>query len=446
MERLQKVLAQAGIASRRAAEQIILAGRVRVDGRIVRELGTQVDPRKSRVEVDGTKIVAEKLVYIVLHKPRGVVCTLSDPEGRPTILELIKGAGARLVPVGRLDFHTSGALLCTNDGEFAQGLAHPKRAVPKVYVAKVKGTVDDDAMQRFGERIEIDGRPTQPAQVKRLRFEGDKTWLEITLSEGRNRQVRRLGEATGFPVMRLARISHAGIDSEDLRPGQWRELSLEELSALKRDYGVPKKVRAPSLDHSSRKEERGEGPSARYDKRTPRTAPKKTAPSSEVKGEHWSRETRRAERRPLSPRDERSAAPAARAGRFAGPPPRQVRGEAPRRESAGLGPRREAAPRGERREAAPRGERREAAPRGERRESAERGKNAGRGERREAPRDERRETAARGERGAAPAPRGKRSDGARTERAPTAEGRGRPKPSSAKPYAPASGRRRGTSR
>jgi 23S rRNA pseudouridine2605 synthase len=247
MERLQKVLAQAGIASRRAAEQIILAGRVRVDGKIVRELGTQVDPRKSRVEVDGNKIVAEKLIYIVLHKPRGVVCTLSDPEGRPTIHELLKEVGARVVPVGRLDFHTSGALLCTNDGEFAQALAHPKLQVPKVYVAKVKGTVEDDALERFGQRIVVDGRPTQPAQVKRLRFEGDKTWLEITLREGRNRQVRKLGEATGFPVMRLARISHAGVTSEDLRPGQWRPLSVDELVDLKKNYGVPKKVRAPEF-------------------------------------------------------------------------------------------------------------------------------------------------------------------------------------------------------
>jgi 23S rRNA pseudouridine2605 synthase len=117
-----------------------------------------------------------------------------------------------------------------------------------VYVAKVQGAVDDEALEKFSQRIVIDGRPTQPAQVKRLRFEGDKTWLEITLSEGRNRQVRRLGEATGFPVMRLARISHAGVTSEDLRPGQWRPLSLDELIALKRDYGVPKKVRAPLFE------------------------------------------------------------------------------------------------------------------------------------------------------------------------------------------------------
>lgn len=263
MERLQKVLAQAGIASRRAAEQIIVAGRVRVDGRIVRELGTQVDPRTSRVEVDGVKIVAERLIYVVLHKPRGVVCTLSDPEGRPTIRELLKDAGARVVPVGRLDFHTSGALLCTNDGEFAQGLAHPKREVPKVYVAKVKGAVDDEALERFGQRVVIDGRPTRPAQVRRLRFEGDKTWLEITLREGRNRQVRRLGEASGFPVMRLARISHAGVNCDDLRPGQWRPLSLEELVDLKRDYGVPKKVRAPVFDPTLGRDASGRGTDGR---------------------------------------------------------------------------------------------------------------------------------------------------------------------------------------
>jgi 23S rRNA pseudouridine2605 synthase len=354
MERLQKVLAQAGIASRRAAEQIILSGRVRVDGKIVTELGTQVDPRRSRVEVDGNKIVAEKLVYIVLHKPRGVVCTLSDPEGRPTILELIKGAGARLVPVGRLDFHTSGALLCTNDGEFAQALAHPKKAVPKVYVAKVKGTVDDEALEHFGDRIEIDGRPTAPAQVKRLRYEGDKTWLEITLREGRNRQVRRLGEATGFPVMRLARISHAGVDSENLRPGPWRELTLDELVALKRDYGVPKKVHAPSIDYKKGIQERGEGPAARFDKRTPRTAPKKAAFAPEVQGERWSRESSRDARfgrDAAAPRDREATNPQGRdaAPRGRGAAPARGRDAAPRgRDAARSEPREAAAPRGKR--------------------------------------------------------------------------------------------------
>jgi len=328
MERLQKVLAQAGIASRRAAEEIILAGRVRVDGKIVRELGTQVDPRKSRVEVDGNKIVAEKLIYLVLHKPRGVVCTLSDPEGRPTISELLKDTGARVVPVGRLDFHTSGALLCTNDGEFAQALAHPKKAVPKVYVAKVQGVVDEPALERFSQRIVIDGRPTQPAQVKVLRFEADKTWLEITLREGRNRQVRRLGEATGFPVMRLARISHAGVTSEDLRPGQWRPLTVDELVDLKRDYGVPKKVRPPQFEAAVGKGGWEEGRKPGERRVEPRfSAAKRREPQ---RGSAKRRETHDAE----PARFERSRATSRDAAASASAPSRFDRKRAPARDAA----------------------------------------------------------------------------------------------------------------
>lgn len=243
LERLQKVLARAGVASRRKAEELILAGRVRVGGRVVTELGTRVDPERERVELDGKRLIAEQRTYIVLHKPRAVMCTMSDPEGRPTVASLVRGVGARVVPVGRLDFHTSGVLLLTNDGDFAGVLGHPSKEAPKTYVAKVRGVVDDAALARLSESIEIDGRATRPASVRLLRLEGDKSWIEVTLREGRNRQVRRLGETAGFPVLRLVRVSFAGIDAEGLRPGEWRHLSVDELTELKRQFGVPARVR-----------------------------------------------------------------------------------------------------------------------------------------------------------------------------------------------------------
>lgn len=245
LERLQKILARAGIASRRAAEELILRGRVRLDGRVVTELGVRADPLRARVEVDGKRVLAETAVYVVLNKPRGVVSTLRDPEGRRTVAELVR-AGARVVPVGRLDYHTSGALLLTNDGDFLNALAHPSHGVPRIYVVKVKGAVDDSALVRWRLPIEIDGRPTRPAGVRRLRFEGDKTWLEVELGEGRNQHVRRLAERAGFPVLRLSRLSFAGIGTDGLRPGQWRPLSTDELATLKQTYGVPRRVRAPS--------------------------------------------------------------------------------------------------------------------------------------------------------------------------------------------------------
>lgn len=243
LERLQKVLSRAGVASRRKAEELISAGRVRVGGRVVTELGTKVDPERDRVELDGKRLVAESRAYIVLHKPREVMCTMHDPEGRPTIASLVRGVGVRVVPVGRLDFHTSGVLLMTNDGDFAAALGHPRKEAPKTYVAKVRGALDGASLARLGESIEIDGRATEPASVRLLRVEGDKSWIEVTLREGRNRQVRRLGESAGFPVLRLVRQSFAGIDAEGLRPGEWRHLSVDELTELKRKFGVPKKVR-----------------------------------------------------------------------------------------------------------------------------------------------------------------------------------------------------------
>jgi 23S rRNA pseudouridine2605 synthase len=244
-ERLQKILAHAGVASRRAAEAIITAGRVRVNGKVVTELGAKADPRKDKVELDGARLVAETPVYLVLHKPRGAVSTMSDPEGRLTIKDFLKGVSARVYPVGRLDYATSGVLLVTNDGEFSDGLLHPKREVPKTYVVKVSGTMALEDLQLWSKGVELDDGPTKAAKVTLLRFEGDKTWIELTIKEGRNQQVRRMGEATGFPVMRLVRASFAGISSDNLKPGAWRHLTRDELTTA---YGVPKSLPAPPAE------------------------------------------------------------------------------------------------------------------------------------------------------------------------------------------------------
>jgi len=235
-QRLQKVLAQAGVASRRAAEKLIEEGRVRVNGRIVRELGARAAPR-DRVEVDGKRLIAEHPVYYLMHKPRGVVTTLSDPEGRRTVKDLLRQVEQRVFPVGRLDFQTSGALLLTNDGGLAQALLHPRRAVPKTYSAKLEGTLDGPRLEALRTGVVLDdGDKTRPADVKVLRAEGKYTSIEITISEGKNRQIHRMAEAIGRSVSRLTRISFAGLTLEGLRPGQLRPLSALELADLKQKY------------------------------------------------------------------------------------------------------------------------------------------------------------------------------------------------------------------
>lgn len=252
IERLQKVIARAGVSSRRAAEALITGGRVRVNGRVVTELGTKVDTSRDEVDVDGKRLLAENLVYLVMHKPRLVVSTLSDPEGRPTVKDLLKGVRARVVPVGRLDFHTSGVLLFTNDGELTHGLLHPKKAVPKTYVVKVAGEMAEPDLAKWRAGVVLDDGVTRAADVTLLRHEAGKTWLEVTLYEGRNQQIRRMGEATGFPVMRLARQSFAGVTIEGLRPGAVRPLTIDELTAMREQWGVPRRVRRPVAVDSSR--------------------------------------------------------------------------------------------------------------------------------------------------------------------------------------------------
>jgi 23S rRNA pseudouridine2605 synthase len=244
-ERIQKILARGGISSRRAAEQLITEGRVRVNGRVVQELGSKADPRKDKIELDGKRVIAEQHVYIVLHKPRGVVATMSDPEGRPTVREILANVEERVFPVGRLDFATSGVLLATNDGEMTDGLLHPKKAVPKTYIVKVKGKMQKEDLDLWRAGVQLEDGKTIPADARLVRFEGDKTWFELTIKEGRNQQIRRMGEATRFPVMRLARLSFAQITADGLRPGQWRHLTRDELVQLKKTYGVPRSIPSP---------------------------------------------------------------------------------------------------------------------------------------------------------------------------------------------------------
>ncbi len=236
-ERLQKILARAGVSSRRAAERLIVDGLVRVNGKVVAELGARADAKRDRIEVDGEVIGREQPVYFIVNKPRTMVTTLNDPEGRPSLSELLGTIPERVYPVGRLDFHTSGALLLTNDGDLAQALLHPSHEVPKTYVAKLAGKVTDKMMGalRLGVTLD-DGYQTQPARVTHLRDEEGKAWLEISITEGKNRQIHRMLEAVGSRVMRLSRLSFAGLSSEGLRPGKLRPLDEDEVYMLYRTY------------------------------------------------------------------------------------------------------------------------------------------------------------------------------------------------------------------
>ena len=224
--RVNRYLASTGLGSRRAVEQLIREGRVTVNGRVA-DLATRVDEGDD-VHVDGAPVQPEAVIAVVLNKPRGVVTTARDPQGRPTVTGLVR-SDARLFPVGRLDRDTTGVLLLTNDGALADRLMHPRHGVPKSYRARVKGEPDAQALDRLRAGIELDDGPTAPAVVK-SRGSGV---IDITIHEGRNRQVRRMCAAIGHPVIHLNRTAYAGITAGRLEPGEWRELSSEEVEALR---------------------------------------------------------------------------------------------------------------------------------------------------------------------------------------------------------------------
>jgi len=233
-QRLQKIIAAAGYCSRRRAEELIAAGRVRVDGETASP-GDQADPAQSTIMVDGKPLeAAEKFVYVMLNKPLGTVTTMSDPEGRPVVADLVRDLPERLFPVGRLDINTSGLLLLTNDGDLANRLAHPSHQVHKIYLAKIRGHLTEEARQALATGVMLDDGMTAPAKVAKVRISGGHTWFELTLHEGRNRQVRRMCEALGYQVSRLMRIGYAFLTLDGLAPGQKRMLTPQEVARLKR--------------------------------------------------------------------------------------------------------------------------------------------------------------------------------------------------------------------
>lgn len=236
-ERLQKVLAHAGLGSRRAMEELIAAGRVKVNGRRA-VLGARIDPSKDEVEVDGSRVPLEQdLVHYVLNKPAGVVSTASDPQGRQTVVDLLD-LPARVWPVGRLDTDSEGLLVVTNDGELTHRLTHPRYEIPKTYLAEVRGTVGSRAIKQLIAGVELEDGRTKRAKVSLVEATRGGTLLEITITEGRNRQVRRMCEAVGHPVKRLVRTTLGPLHLGRLKPGTFRRLSLEEVRALYRVCGL----------------------------------------------------------------------------------------------------------------------------------------------------------------------------------------------------------------
>lgn len=233
-ERLQKVLAQAGIASRRAAEQMILDGRVTVDDKVVRKLGTRVDPATQVIHVDGSRVLAEpaKHVVLALNKPEGMVSTMSDPDGRPCIADLLADYPERLYNVGRLDIDTSGLLLVTNDGELAHRLMHPSYEIPKTYVARVHGEVKPWVRKRLLNGVELEDGPVKADSFRVMDTLGDISAVEIKVHEGRNRMVRRMLDEVGYPVRELVRTEFGPIRLERLQPGTLRRLKGDDLTAL----------------------------------------------------------------------------------------------------------------------------------------------------------------------------------------------------------------------
>jgi len=234
-ERLQKIIAAAGICSRRAAEDLILAGKVQVNDRVVRKLGTRADPGRDEIRVDGRLITTEvEKVYLMLNKPAGYVTTLKDPEGRPIVTDLLREIGQRVFPAGRLDYDSEGLLILTNDGDFAERIQHPRYEVPRTYLAKIRGRVTRKEIQSLINGIELEDGPFTVDGIQEEKYNEKSQWLRVSISEGRNRIIRRAMEALGHPVARLIRVSVGNLELGNLKPGEYRQLQKREVERLLR--------------------------------------------------------------------------------------------------------------------------------------------------------------------------------------------------------------------
>jgi len=234
-KRIQKILSEMGIASRREAEEMILEGRITVNGRIA-ELGMKADPNRDHIKVDRKLLTKrEPKVYLMFNKPRNVVTTLKDPEGRPTVKDFIEDIRYRVYPVGRLDYDSEGLLLLTNDGDFANAIMHPSKKLTKMYQVKVKGIPEQKEIDRLKKGIHLEDGLTAPATVKRLKTTENNSWLEVTIYEGRKRQLRRMFDQIGHSVLKLKRIRIKGIDIGDLKPGRYRYLTPDEVTRIKKE-------------------------------------------------------------------------------------------------------------------------------------------------------------------------------------------------------------------
>ncbi len=263
-ERLQKFLASAGVASRRKAEALIVEGRVKVNERVVRQLGSKVDPARDLVTVDGRLVSApDARAYYLLYKPSGCVTTASDPDGRPTALDYLRGVRERVFPVGRLDWDAEGAVLLTNDGELANRLAHPRYGHKRVYLVKVKGDPEPEALRRMAEGVRLEDGPAKALEVEVHERADRNVWIRVVVGEGRYHLVKRLCEAVGLQVARLYRPEFGGVTVEGLRPGTFRPLSAQEVRAMKQSVGLAPgeaSPRAMALPKAARRH--GHGPPA----------------------------------------------------------------------------------------------------------------------------------------------------------------------------------------